>query len=73
MPLTETAIRALQYVLNTGGCATKANFIDDWEPIGHLLWDEMGEYVTEDERGKLLLSNEGLKVVEDAKEAYDGR
>lgn len=31
-------IKALEYVKNTGGGATKENFIDDWEPIGETLW-----------------------------------
>jgi predicted ThiF/HesA family dinucleotide-utilizing enzyme len=64
MPPTETAIRALQYILNTAGCATKTNFIDDWEPIGPLLWDEIREFVTEDEHERLLLNKEGMKRIE---------
>jgi hypothetical protein len=27
----------LQYVINTGGYATVANFDEDWEPIGPML------------------------------------
>ena len=69
MPLTETAIRALQYILNTGGCATKADFLEDWEPIGPLLWDEIGEFVTEDENGRLLLNKEGMQKVIEVKDA----
>jgi len=28
----------LQYVKNTGGGATQANFVEDHEPVGDFLW-----------------------------------
>jgi hypothetical protein len=31
----------LEYVANTNGGATKADFITDWEPIGERVWDEL--------------------------------
>jgi hypothetical protein len=34
-------VQFLQYVENTNGGATKANFVEDWEPIGERAWDEL--------------------------------
>ena len=31
----------LSYVRNTAGNATLANFIEDWEPVGHMAWDQL--------------------------------
>ncbi len=46
----------LQYVENTNGGATKANFVEDHEPIGDLMWDTLwGE--------ELIEFNDGLRVV----------
>jgi hypothetical protein len=52
--------RALEYVRNTGGNATVANFDDDHEPIGPLLRKEiMPVFVMEDGDGKLMLTDVG--------------
>ena len=51
---------ALVYVRNTKGGATKDNFIEDHEPIGHKLWERMWErsYVCIRE-GKIFLTEYG--------------
>ena len=36
--MIDTERRALQYVKNTNGGATKAHFMEDHEPIGERLW-----------------------------------
>lgn len=36
-----TRKQLLEYVKNTGGNATIGNFVEDWEPIGMLAWDEL--------------------------------
>lgn len=36
--------RALQYVKNTGGGATVANFMEDHEPIGDALWSDLTDH-----------------------------
>ncbi len=53
--------RTLQYVRNTGGGATKANFIEDHEPIGEMLWQKLrhGLYVYEDMDGRIQLTDSG--------------
>lgn len=63
--LSKPQLSALQYVANTNGGATKAHFLDDHDPIGSLLWDQLSqaELVTEidsriypTEAGKALLN-----------------
>ncbi len=34
-------IQHLQYVTNTNGSATVENFIEDFEPIGRIVWREL--------------------------------
>ncbi|WP_433588238.1 hypothetical protein [Pseudomonas koreensis] len=50
--------QAIRYVRNTNGGATLANFIEDHEPIGQNLWDELMEagWVCVDEQGKVQIS-----------------
>lgn len=33
----------LRYVENTAGNATLQNFIEDWEPIGNLCWEDLSK------------------------------
>lgn len=50
----------LEYVRNTNGHATVANFDEDWEPIGPMLRrDLMPRYFIEDADGKIRLTDEG--------------
>lgn len=42
-PLTPMERKALEYVRNTGGGATRDHFIDDHEPIGEVLWDRLSD------------------------------
>ena len=50
--------QAIRYVHNTNGGATLANFIEDHEPIGQQLWDELlaERLVRIDEKGKVQMS-----------------
>lgn len=43
--MTPQALQALKYVKNAGGYATTDSFMEDHEPIGHLLWHELREPV----------------------------
>jgi len=61
--MSETTKQALQYVKNTGGGATKADFMDDHEPIGGLLWDSIRVLVREDDHGRIFLTEDGEKVL----------
>jgi hypothetical protein len=54
----------LQYVINTGGYATVANFDEDWEPIGPMLRaDLMPEFIEENGDGKLILTEAGKEAL----------
>lgn len=33
--------QALQYVKNTNGGASIANFCEDLEPVGEMIWDQL--------------------------------
>ncbi len=53
-------IKHLQYIKNTGGNATIANFDGDWGPIGPMLRSElMPTYIIEGPDGKLVLTETG--------------
>jgi len=53
--------QALQYVRNTNGGATLDNFLEDHEPIGKELWQELRHnlYVFEDMNGRIRLTDSG--------------
>lgn len=53
----------LQYVQNTGGGATKKNFIEDWEPVGEKLWVDLEGCIREDKNGKIFLTEKGLELL----------
>jgi len=55
---------ALQYVKNTKGGATKSIFIDDHEPIGPMLWNDLIGMIREDENGRIWLTKAGEDVLE---------
>ena len=52
-------IRALQFVKNSGGYATKENFIDDHEPVGEWLWRDLAGYIEVNYDGKIFLTKAG--------------
>lgn len=61
--------RVLQYVKNTGGGATKADFFDDHEPIGKMLWQTYFEekgYITVDNAGRIYLTQAGADALKTA-------
>ncbi len=59
------AVKALQYIKNTGGNVTKAIFMDDHEPIGHLLWKDVSPMVDESTEGTLTVNAEGEKFIKE--------
>lgn len=63
--LCDMEIRAIQYVRNTGGCATVAQFDDDHEPIGPKLREKiMPTFVVENISGHLFLTEAGKTLLE---------
>lgn len=67
MALNQTERRALQYIVNTSGQASKENFFDDHAPIGERLWNhlEMFGYAFEDFRNKrIYLTDHGLAMLQ---------
>lgn len=58
-------IRALEYVRNTNGGATLADFHEDHEPIGPQLWDPLltDGLVTIDAGGKIRLTAKGTEAL----------
>lgn len=74
--MTPQALNALHYVSNAGGYATAESFMDDHEPVGHLLWQELRYPVSliqhdraEGRSRYLVLTEEGFSFLqaEDAK------
>jgi hypothetical protein len=59
--------RALEYVRNTGGGATKAHFFEDHEPVGGLLWNDLSNrgLATTDSDGRIKPTEEGLAALAD--------
>jgi hypothetical protein len=53
--------QALQYVRNTNGNAAVLHFVDDFEPVGRRLWDDMVKQGLVEERddGRIYLTSEG--------------
>lgn len=60
MNITDQQQQCLDYVKNTGGGATLDNFINDWEPIGFTLWNELVamNLVTIDKQRRIAIKNE---------------
>lgn len=54
---------ACRYVSNTNGCATKAHFVEDHEPVGEQLWSDLSNagLVREDEYLRIFLTDAGTK------------
>lgn len=63
--ITPTQKEALQYVKNTNGRATRDDFIDDHDPIGDLLWEDLWHRGTIllDSNGKVRLTSEGKQLL----------
>ncbi|MBY0393262.1 MAG: terminase family protein [Novosphingobium sp.] len=62
--LTPNAVKALQYVINTGGRATIAAFDDDHEPIGPMLRRElMPAMMAANAEGLLRLTPQGFAAL----------
>ncbi len=61
--MTDQQIRALEYVRNSNGGATEDDFIEDWEPIGKQLWDDIKDFIFIDNRKKIYITTEGLKII----------
>jgi hypothetical protein len=57
----------LEYVRNTNGGATVDTFVEDWEPMGWRLWDELHalRYVRVDDE-KIYLTAKGMNVLHEA-------
>ena len=55
----------LEYVHNTNGSGTVANFLEDWEPIGATVWDRMTTLglAFMGENGRIYLSVEGARAL----------
>ena len=53
--------RALEYVQNTGRNATRADFINDHEPIGLNLWTSVNSpgWVATDDTGSIYVTELG--------------
>lgn len=56
-------LQALEYVWNSKGGATWVSFVEDAEPIGHLLQKTVldGGFVEERASGKLYLTEAGME------------
>lgn len=59
---------ALEYVRNTGGNATRAMLIEDFEPVGEALWNEMADLglVLVGGDGRVRLTQSGKEALRDA-------
>lgn len=55
-------LKALRYVHQCGGGATKRKFIDDHKPIGERLWDDLVSLGLLHHRddGKVLITDRGM-------------
>lgn len=57
--------QALHYVSNTESNATLEHFIEDHDPIGQVLWDDLqlAGLVDINANGKLILTHNGQQIV----------
>ena len=58
--------RALEYVENTNGHATRANFIEDHEPIGDRLLEDLNALICENTDGNIILSSLGKAALKES-------
>lgn len=63
--LNSSQRKALEYVRNTRGGATIEHFVDDFDPIGQRIWDELqvGGYVTTNPAGRIVLTLAGTQAL----------
>lgn len=55
--ITKLEIKALQYVKDTDGTATRKQFIEDMEPLGITLWRMLeGRYIITGMNSRLFLT-----------------
>ena len=57
----------LRYIKNTNGHATKAAFIEDWEPIGNMVWNDLlnADLATLNMTGYVVLTPKGEAKLEE--------
>lgn len=57
----------LQYVHNTNGGASVANFVEDYEPIGGMVWNELvSRGLAEERDGRIHLTPLGEEALRNA-------
>ena len=58
--------KALEYVRNTNGGATRAHFLEDHEPIGERLWERAAKdgLIRTDENGRIWLTDAGEALIQ---------
>lgn len=57
--------QALEYVRNANGGASRENFVEDFEPVGDQLWDELvSRDLVEERAGRIFLSAKGERELE---------
>lgn len=63
--MTPIQKRAIEYVKNTNDGATRSHFIEDHEPIGELLWEDLWEMnaIHVDIHDVVRLTPEGEKLL----------
>lgn len=65
--MTPHSKQALQYIVNTAGNATYANFLEDHDPIGEILWNRLVAqnwvYIDDDNKIQLTIyGHDALKA-----------
>jgi ribosomal protein S19E (S16A) len=63
--MTPMERKALGYVRNTNGGATRAHFMEDHEPVGDRLWKRLHDdgLVREDQHGRIHLTVAGRALL----------
>lgn len=53
----------LEYIKNSAGGATKENFIEDYEPVGQLVWSDLVEQrLVRIQNDKIYLTAKGKEI-----------
>lgn len=73
--MISTHLKALQYIQNTNGNATLANFLEDHEPIGQEIWERLLDQrlVHINGAGKVGLTHGGAARVSQSRAPASGR
>jgi len=63
--MTANDAKFLNYIRNTNGGATVQGFVEDWEPIGRQVWNDLVHrgLVTLDDLGHIYLTELGVHVL----------